>query len=177
MADGPDAFLAACLWDCSRCGGAAYPIDAVFLAPHLVLATFRAAHSHKCGGSRELAALIDISTAGHQRVIPVAPKGNSRQAREHYLKRPCQGCGAISSARYCDACRCQAPTAASRTRRCKNRAALHGLCSFHYRDRDRQDELYRESPRARFRQKPAGNPDRDREDGAAPGGGRSSPQN
>jgi hypothetical protein len=129
----PDAFLAACLWDCSRCGGAAYPTDAVFLAPQLVLATFRAAHSHKCGGSCELAALIDTSAADDQRVIPVAPKGNADRAREHYLKRACQACGTITSARYCDACRCQAPTAAGRTRRCRSRAALHGLCSFHYR--------------------------------------------
>jgi hypothetical protein len=126
--DGPDPYLEARTWSCGRCGGEAWPTDAAWLTGQLVLATFAQAHRGGCRAPRVWAILIDAEAAAPSS-FPYPPADNSRRAREHYLRRPCRACGALGTARYCDACRCTGIN--GRSKRCANKAGPGGCCTFH----------------------------------------------
>jgi len=131
----PDPFLEARVWSCRRCGAEAYPTDAAWLTEDLVLATFGQSHRGECRAPRAWAVIIDVD--GDSQSFAYAPPGNATLARAYYRRHSCPACGALTGARYCDTCRCQALTI--RGQRCANRAASVGTCAIHTRrgDEDR----------------------------------------
>jgi hypothetical protein len=130
---GPDPLLYAGERVCG-CGGEGWPVDAAWLAPGMVLAVFQLAHRGGCRGPRVCAAVLDLGS--EDTAMMPAPRGNAQRARAHYRRWPCRACWELRGGAYCTACRCRSATA--RGDRCRNKAAVGGLCSAHQRLAARQ---------------------------------------
>src|SRR5882724_3016161 len=108
-----DPILLAGAVRCALCDLEAYPVDAAWLTGEQLLAAFTQPHRADCRGPRAWTMVMDI-TAGPGQVFSHAPRDNARRARDYYRQHSCRACGALTGARYCAACRCQAQTARGR---------------------------------------------------------------
>lgn len=117
-------------WMCRGCGAVAYATDASWLTADRILASFSQPHRGGCKGPRSWSAVIDADALvdGEGRMRP-APRGNSGRARRYYREHSCRACGALTSSRYCDRCRCQEMT--RQHERCSNKAGTAGTCHVH----------------------------------------------